>query len=55
MFFNEAPLDFQGGPGRAPKGPFGTLVGPQGALGTRVYVHGGCFGGLLDWQDMPGL
>ena len=48
---NEAQLDFQEGPGRAPKRVFGALARSQGALGTRVQVHGACLGGRLDRQE----
>ena len=51
VFLNEAQLDFQEGPGRVPKRVFGSLVRSQGALGTRVQVHGACLGGRLDRQE----
>ena len=51
FLFNEAQLDFQEGPGRAPKRVFGALARSQGALGTRVQVHGSCLGGRLDRQE----
>ena len=51
VLLNEAQLDFQEGPGRAPKRVFGALARSQGALGTRVQVHGACLGGRLDRQE----
>ena len=51
VLLNEAQLDFQEGPGRAPKLVFGALARSQGALWTRVQVHGACFGGPLDRQE----
>ena len=54
VFFNEAQLDLQEGPGRAPKRVFGALARSQGALGTRVQVHGACLGGRLDRQEFAG-
>ena len=51
VFLNEAQLDFQEGPGRAPKRVFGALARSQGGLGTRVQVHGACLGGRLDRQE----
>ena len=51
VLLNEAQLDFQEGPGRAPKRVFGALARLQGALGTRVQVHGACLGGRLDRQE----
>ena len=45
---NEAQLDFQEGPGRAPKRELGALADPQGALGPSAHVNGGCLGGRLD-------
>ena len=51
VLLNEAQLDFQEGPGRAPKRVFGALARLQEALGTRVQVHGACLGGRLDRQE----
>ena len=51
VFLNEAQLDFQEGPGRAPKRVFGALARSQGSLGSRVQVHGGCLEGRLDRQE----
>ena len=55
VLLNEAQLDFQEGPGRVPKRVFGALARSQGALGTRVQVHGAFLGGRLDRQEFASL
>ena len=49
LFVNQAELDFQEGPGRAPKRVLGALAGSQGALGASVQLYGALWGGA--WVD----
>ena len=50
VFGCEALLDFQEGPGRAPKRKLGEVACSQVALGKRVQVHGSLWG-RLDGQE----
>ena len=51
VLLNEAQLDFQEGPGRGAERAVGALARSEGALGTRVQVHGAFLGGRLDRQE----